>query len=173
MAILEVGPDYSKGWGGEQSGTTTSYKEYYRVITDGADALPIVRDAYGVPAIGHAPEYDLGVVLTSKSVRQEDERFQLFSVECTYSSSVSAATLEPNPLSRPVVTRWIESPRSRPVDIDAGGEPITMSSGEYPEPLPEIEEIDYILQVTRNESSFDISTASIGPIPAILSLIHI
>jgi len=124
--------------------------------TDGVDAVPSLGDAHP----DDADAFVSSASLKANMMQRNADGKWVFQVELTYETVVGSGSLDPNPLTRPAEISVGGETITADTFLDRNGKPIVNSAGDPFETFLQKEDGDLTIEITRNESSFDVVRAA-------------
>ena len=113
----------------------------------------------GLPTLGSAHPQDSGALLKDIQVNQSSSEPFVFVANLTYSSAVDPTEITEDPLLRPYEYSYNVEAVTKVVEKDKDGAPIMNSAKErFDDPPVEEEEYRLVVSVTRNESTYPLTT---------------
>ena len=140
---------------------TRRQTEQYTVETDGVDDAETVLNSPSVKQIYnlHASDSSSRVIRTRAS--QREEKPELFTVDVEYSTAAAGSEEEeePDPLNEDAEVSWNTAAVNVVAEKDRNDNAILNKAGDAFDPPIEVERPHAVLTVTRNQASFNGSTA--------------
>lgn len=148
----------SAKWSIQASQWIREYTVNYRCQTTAESDGPYTVMA-GLPSLGSAHPQDSGALVKDISVNQMTNEPFMFVATVNYSSAVDPTETTQNPLSRPYEYGYNVEAVTKVIEKDKDGSPILNSAKErFDDPPVEEEEYRLVLSVTRNESTYPLTT---------------
>lgn len=167
MSIVSVKENLESG-SLKLEGKTRKYTRTFLVKVSDANTGPLEAAlAAGIPRLGTVyafnSETDGNAYVTSVSPTRRKEKPSWFDVGVEYTWEFQSSSLSGDPgqilLELPqIAIRFVET--SKPVANDINNKPIANSAGERFDPLPQIEEAHMVIEIRRNEMTFDAAQAA-------------
>ena len=167
MAIVDYG-ELPQRTGKTDSSFKRSYTRVFEVLSDDfADGPITVAAAVGL-GLGNTyqsgNDVDLGAFVQDIEAREVErgQEIGLWNVTVQYGGvdpTQGGENADGNPLNKPIEVRWGSERYERVVDEDINGDPIVNSAGDPFDPPLVIDDSRPVLQITRNEATFDAGLA--------------